>query len=636
MNALLCNQPNKTGLRRFGSFQLLLVLTALFALSATKTLATLIAYDSFNYSGAQVNNGTAVPSGAPTQTTSGGWTAGNWQCAPAAGGALTLNAFGLAYPSLPTVNKSISTLGANYLYSRIAGAPTAGSVWVSVLFKQTGDIGGNRAGVILENSSGTGVMLAYQQFSGTQGKPCLMAMTGTISQGAQIGTSTTAQTYLNTNLYVLEFVYTGGVVSSIKVYSNPTAGQPTAPSPDFTVSSGFGTIGALVNFGMINSVGAANMTMDEFRVADSFADAVGVSLIPVNVSISSPTNTQTVSVYNYTINATAIVVPGTITNVDFYVDAALVGSDATSPFSYVVSGATAGTHTLQAVATDSGGIMATSSVVNVTAANLPPSVTVTNPANASQILVGTSVSIGASATDDSTVTNVNFYVDGGFVGSDNTSPYAASWTATVGAHALTAVAFDNDGASKTSAVVNVTGTLPSVSISSPTNTQAVSIYNYTVTANPTVTPGTITNVDFYTDAAFIGNDTTAPFSFVVSGAAAGAHTLQAVAWDSNGNSATSSVINVTAANLSPSVTVTNPANATQILVGSIVSIGALATDDNLVTNVDFYVDGGLVGSDNTSPYAASWTATVGAHALTAVAFDNDGASKTSAVVSVTG
>ena len=137
------------------------------------------------------------------------------------------------------------------------------------------------------------------------------------------------------------------------------------------------------------------MTMDEFRVADSFADAVGVSVIPLNVSIASPTNTQTVSIYNYTINATATVLPGTVTNVDFYVDAALVGSDATSPFSFVVSGASAGAHTIQAVAMDSGGIMATSSVVNVTAANLAPFVTVTNPANASQILVGTSVSIGA-------------------------------------------------------------------------------------------------------------------------------------------------------------------------------------------------------------------------------------------------
>ncbi len=621
--------PNVTCLRRCGSVQLIPLLTALFAVATFTASAALVAYEPFNYtSGGQVNAGNAAPTGTPTQTTAGGWT-GNWV------GAATVNSFSLDYPSLPTANKSMVNLGANNLYTHIASAPTSGSVWVSFLFKQTADAGGNRCGVILENSSGIGVMLAYQQFSGTQGKPCLMAMTGTTVVGAQIGTSVTAQTYLNTNLYVLEFVYTAGVVSSIKVYSNPTAGQPTAPSPDFTVTSGFGSFGALVNFGMYDGA-AIGITLDEFRVATSFADAVGLSVIPVNVSIASPTNTQTVSIYNYTVTANATVSPGTVTNVDFYVDAALVGSDATSPFNYNVSGATAGAHTLQAVAWDNNGISATSSVVNVTAANLPPSVTVTNPANASQILVGSSVSIGASATDDSTVTNVNFYVDGGLVGSDNSSPYAGTWTATVGAHVLKAVAQDNDGLSTTSVVVNVTGTLPSVSITSPTNTQTVSIYSYTVTANATVSPGTITNVDFYVDAALAGNDTSSPFNYVVSGAASTAHTLQAVAWDSNGNTATSSVVNVTAANLPPSVTVTNPANASQILVGSNVSIGASATDDNLVTNVDFYVDGGLVSSDNTSPYAAAWTATAGAHALTAVAYDNNGVSKTSAVVNVTG
>ena len=629
MNATILKNLIQTGLRRFGAVQLLPILTALFALMATNALATLIAYEPFNYtSGGQVNASTAAPTGTPTQTTAGGWT-GNWV------GAATVNAFSLAYPSLPTANRSMVNLGANNAYTHIASAPTTGSVWVSFLFKQTGDNGGNRNGVILENSSGTGVMLAYHQVSGTQGKPCLMAMTGTTGVGTEIGTSANLQTYLNTNLYVLKFTYTAGVVSSISVYSNPTAGQSTAPAADFTVSSGFGSIGALVNFGLYDGA-AMGITLDEFRVADTFADAVGVSIIPVTVSITSPTNTQTVSIYNYTVSANATVLPGTITNVDFYVDAAKVGNVTSSPFNYTVSGASAGAHTLQAVAMDSNGNAATSSVVNVTAANLPPSVTLTNPAAASQFLTGSSVSLGASATDDGTVTNVNFYVDGSLIGSSTTSPYATTWIATFGAHALKAVAQDDGGLSTTSAVVNVTGILPTVSITSPTNTQTVSIYNYNVSANATVSPGTITNVAFYVDAAWFTNKTASPYTFTVSGASAGAHTLQAVAMDSNGNAVTSSVVNVTAADLPPSVTVTNPAGGSQILVGSSVTLGASAADDNAVTNVNFYVDGSLVGSSTISPYAAPWTATAGAHALTAVAQDSAGQSTTSAVVNVTG
>jgi hypothetical protein len=233
--------------------------TVFLAVSVLNASATLIAYDPMNYSGSQINTGTAAPTGTPNQVTGtgGGWT-GNW-----GGGALTLNSFGLAYSGLPVAGKSINTLGANVLYNHIASAPNSGSVWVSVLFKQTGDIGGNRAGVILESGSGLGIMLAYQQFSGTQGKPCLMAMNGTTTVGSQIGTSGTAQTYANSNLYVLKFTYTSGVVSSISVYSNPTAGQSTAPAADFTVSSSLPSIGALVNFGLINPVGAATITLDE-------------------------------------------------------------------------------------------------------------------------------------------------------------------------------------------------------------------------------------------------------------------------------------------------------------------------------------------------------------------------------------
>lgn len=616
--------------QRLRAFQLLPIAAIFLAFSAIKVGATLIAYDPMNYSGAQVNVGTAAPAGAPTQSTGGGWT-GNWS-----GGALTLNSFGLTYPDLPTTQKSISTLGANILYNHIASAPTSGSVWVSVLFKQANDLGGNRSGVILQSGTGAGVMLAYQQLSGSQGKPCLMAMTGTTTVGGQIGTSATAQTYANTNFYVLEFVYTGGTVSSVRVYSNPTAGQTTAPAPDFTVSTGLPGIGALVNFGLINPSGAGNITLDEFRVADAYADVVGLSVIPVSVSITSPTNNATVSTYNYTVNANATVLPGTVTNVDFYVDGVLAGNDSDSPFSLLVSGAAAGAHSLQAIATDGNGNSATSSVVNVIAANLSPSVTITNPANGNQILAGSSVSVGAAATDDGTIANVSFYVDGELAGSANSSPYSIDWIATAGVHALTAVAQDNDGLSATSVVVTVTGTLPVVSITSPTDTQTVSSYSFSIEANATVNPGTITNVDFYLDDALIGNDLASPFNFIVNGASTGAHTLKAIASDSNGNTAESAVVNVVAANLSPSVTITNPANGSQILVGSTVAIGASATDDSAVTNVDFYVDEVLVGNSSAAPYAANWIATAGAHLLMAVAQDNDGLSTTSAVVNVTG
>jgi fibronectin type 3 domain-containing protein len=619
---------NRTWLLRLGVALLSSIGLAFFVSNAK---ATLIAYDPMNYTGSQLNTTTAAPSGTPDQSTGvGGGFTGNWS-----GGALTLNSFGDAYPSLPVAGKSISALGANNLYTHIAGAPSSGSVWVSFLFKQNSDNGGNRSGVFLENSSGVGVMLSYQQFGSTQGEPCLMAMSGTTTVGTQLKTSSTVQTYANTNLYVLQFTYTAGVVSSISVYSNPTAGQGTAPAADFTVSSGLPSFGSLVNFGLADG-SAMGITLDEFRVGTTFGDVVGVSLVPVNVSITSPTNNQTVSIYNFNVSANASVVPGSIANVAFYLDSTLVTNLTAAPYTYTASGVSAGAHTLYAVATDSGSNTATSAIINITAADLPPTVTLTNPIAGNQFLTGSSVTLGASATDDDSVTNVGFYVDGALVGNATNSPFSAMWVATSGAHALAAVATDSAGQSTTSAVVNVTGTLPMVSIASPTNDQAVSIYSFNVTANATVSPGSITNVDFYLDTVLFASKTNSPYAVTVSGASAGAHELQAVAMDSDGNSVTSAVINVTAADLPPSVTLTNPANNSLFLGGSTVTLGASAADDSAVTNVSFYVDGQSIGNAITNPYTVVWIATPGAHMLTAVATDNAGQSTTSAVVNVTG
>jgi hypothetical protein len=64
---------------------------------------------------------------------------------------------------------------------------------------------------------------------------------------------------------------------------------------------------------------------------------------------------------------------GTIARVEFYADSALVGSDTTSPYSIIWSGAPEGTHSLTAVAYDSKGGMTVSSAreVLVTASALP-------------------------------------------------------------------------------------------------------------------------------------------------------------------------------------------------------------------------------------------------------------------------
>ncbi len=157
-----------------------------------------------------------------------------------------------------------------------------GTVWVSFILNQVTDNGGNRDGFVLEDSTGNGVMFAYQQNQAAIGNPALTTVSGYTAVGSQLSPySATAQTYAANNLYVLQLTYAGGELSSVKVYSNPTAGpgQTTPPAADFTVSSGLSGIGALSVLGVVHQA-TMSLTVDEVRVGTTYASVVGANLNP--------------------------------------------------------------------------------------------------------------------------------------------------------------------------------------------------------------------------------------------------------------------------------------------------------------------------------------------------------------------
>jgi beta-lactamase superfamily II metal-dependent hydrolase/chitodextrinase len=87
----------------------------------------------------------------------------------------------------------------------------------------------------------------------------------------------------------------------------------------------------------------------------------------------------------------------------------------------------------------------------------PPSTSITAPANGATVSSTTSVT--ASASDNVSVTKVEFYLDGALQSTDTASPYSWSWnttTATNASHVLTSKAYDAAGNSATSTAVTVT------------------------------------------------------------------------------------------------------------------------------------------------------------------------------------
>ena len=93
----------------------------------------------------------------------------------------------------------------------------------------------------------------------------------------------------------------------------------------------------------------------------------------------------------------------------------------------------------------------------------------------------------------------------------------------------------------------------------------------------------------------------------------------------------------TGGNQAPTVAITAPANNASFAAGSTIQIAANAADaDGSVSQVEFFRNGASIGIDASAPYAATWSnAATGSYTLTARATDNQGASTTSATVSVT-
>jgi hypothetical protein len=195
---------------------------------------------------------------------------------------------------------------------------------------------------------------------------------------------------------------------------------------------------------------------DEYYTADA---------VPPTVSLTAPSAGATI-IGTTTVTATASDNVG-VAGVQFKLDGANLGSeDTSSPYSISWNSTLTsnGSHTLTAVARDTGGNTTTSSAVTLNVNNPPdntaPTVSLSAPAGGST--VQNSVTVSANASDNVGVAGVQFKLDGANLQSEDTSsPYSINWDTTTvanGSHTLTAVARDGAGNTTTSSAVTVTVT----------------------------------------------------------------------------------------------------------------------------------------------------------------------------------
>ena len=347
---------------------------------------------------------------------------------------------------------------------------------------------------------------------------------------------------------------------------------------------------------------------------------------PPTVSITAPASGDSFNQgTDIVITAQASDTDGQVTKVEFFDGQAKIGEDRTAPYSFTYKNASLGAHSITAVSTDDDNATTRSGAVSINViepdGNVPPSVSITSPANGATADAGSTVSVQATATDtDGNVTLVEFYANGSKLGEDRTAPFSYSWSnVSAGSYTISAKATDNDGASTTSQGISITikevtdgggcaGVVQYAAGTTYTQDQQVKNLNKKYRCD---IPGWCSSGAAWAYAPGEGMHWTD-------------------AWTLLGDCGTTDP-------KAPTVTLTAPANGSTYTEGDNIVLNASASDpDGSVVKVEFYNGSTKLGEDSSAPYSFTLVnAAIGTYNFTAKATDDTGLTNTSASVSAT-
>lgn len=259
----------------------------------------------------------------------------------------------------------------------------------------------------------------------------------------------------------------------------------------------------------------------------------------------------------------------------------------------------------------------------------PPTVTLTAPVDGAT--VGGTVSLAATASDNTQMGGVQFRVDGTSVGTEDTSyPYAYSWNSRLvsdGSYTLTALARDvvNNTAISSAVSVTVDNTAPAISDIVVDQITAVGARIYWTTnesANSQVDYGPTST---YGAQTVLSATLTASHEVNLTGLLPQTlYHFRVRSRDGVGNEGISPDGTFTAIpdTIAPTISITEP-EPDDTVYGAIV-FSASASDNVGVTRVEFYLDGELISEDTSSPFQFFWNtgaAANGLHTLTTKSYD---------------
>ena len=179
-------------------------------------------------------------------------------------------------------------------------------------------------------------------------------------------------------------------------------------------------------------------------VASTVASLTVTTPPPPAIALTAPAN-NTAFTAPAMINLAADVTPNghTITKVQFYNGATLLGEDSAAPYVFAWSSVLAGNYHLSAQAVYDSGSTVASTAANVTVTNLPPpTIALTSPTNNAAFTAPATINLTANvAANGHAITKVQFYNDTTLLGEDSAAPYAFTWGGiTAGTYNLSALA----------------------------------------------------------------------------------------------------------------------------------------------------------------------------------------------------
>jgi uncharacterized repeat protein (TIGR01451 family) len=193
-------------------------------------------------------------------------------------------------------------------------------------------------------------------------------------------------------------------------------------------------------------------------------------------------------------------------------------------------------------------------LLNVGQALAPVQVRLTLPTNGASFFSGADLALLAEASSSNgTVSRVEFFRDGSFkLGQASTPPFSIVWSnVPAGNYALSAMATDSLGVTGVSAIVSITVTNPAaapplaVRITSPANLSSFCPGADVMISAAVSNATTATRVEFFVGDTLLGSVAVSPYSFQWLSPSPGDYRLRAKVTDSQGNTALSSVVQIT-------------------------------------------------------------------------------------------